>query len=86
MFSRAAFEAAIDNDADESSKLKDGGNASCRRQVSEDLDDMEMEATVNKAFELMPRFLPSTKMKVCSYSDIRTDLDGELAVYDGSDS
>jgi hypothetical protein len=82
LFSRAAFEAVIDNDTDEFSKLKDEGDASCRRQASEDLSDMELEA---KAFELMPRFLPSTKMKVCYYSYIRTDLHGELAVYDGSD-
>jgi len=61
LFTRAAFEAVINDDTPGSSKLEGvgGGNEG-------DLDDpeLELETRVNKAIELVPRFLPSTKMKV----------------------
>lgn len=46
-----------------SSKLEDADDEGAGRG---DLDDpeLDLETRVNKAIELIPRFLPSTKMKV----------------------
>ncbi|KAF8340920.1 SNF2 family N-terminal domain-containing protein [Amanita rubescens] len=64
LFTRAAFEAVINDDIPESSK-PEGAGGGVRQRNEGDLDDpeLDLETKVNKAIGLVPRFLPSTKMK-----------------------